>query len=84
MIQVTSREFRDRQAGLFELADKGEQVIIKRKGKKSYALVPIEDEDFCLSPEAEERIARSREQYKNGDFVSCKNAEEAIKLLESL
>lgn len=30
MIQVTSRKFRDKQASLLDLADHGEQVIIKR------------------------------------------------------
>ncbi len=27
VIQITSREFRDKQAAMFALADKGEQVI---------------------------------------------------------
>ena len=34
VVQVTSREFRARQASVFELADKGERVIISR-GRKS-------------------------------------------------
>jgi antitoxin (DNA-binding transcriptional repressor) of toxin-antitoxin stability system len=84
MIQVTSREFRDKQASMFDLADNGEKIIIKRGKKKAYTLVPVDDNDFFLSPEAEERINRSREQFKNGEFTSCKNAEEAIKFLESL
>jgi antitoxin (DNA-binding transcriptional repressor) of toxin-antitoxin stability system len=84
MIQVTSREFRDRQASLFDLADSGEEIIIKRGKKRAYTLVPVDDNDLYLSPEAEERIKRSREQYRNGEFTTCKTANEAIKFLESL
>jgi antitoxin (DNA-binding transcriptional repressor) of toxin-antitoxin stability system len=84
MIQITSREFRDKQASLFDLADKGEKIVIKRGKKRAYTLVPVEDNDFFLSPEAEERIQHSREQYKNGEFTTYKNAAEGIKFLESL
>jgi antitoxin (DNA-binding transcriptional repressor) of toxin-antitoxin stability system len=84
MIQVTSREFREKQASIFDLADNGEKIIIKRGKKQAYTLVPVEDNDFFLSPEAEERINRSREQYRNGDFIVCNTAEEALKHLESL
>lgn len=84
VVQVTSREFRDKQASMFDLADHGEKIIIKRGKKQAYTLVPVDSSDFVLSSDAEERIKRSREQYKNGEFTSCKNAEEAIKFLESL
>ena len=84
MIQVTSREFRDKQASLFDLADAGEDIIIKRGKKRSYALVPIDDSDFVLSPEAEERIERSRQQYKNGETVACETKKDLHRFLESL
>ena len=84
VLRITSREFRDKQASFFDLADNGEKVIIKRGKKQAYTLVPIENEDFFLSPEAEERIKRSREQYRNGEFKTYKTADEAIKFLESL
>lgn len=84
MIQVTSREFRDRQATLFDLADQGEKVIIRRRGKVAYMLTPVSDSDFTITPELEKKIEEARHQYKNGETFSCKNAEEAIKFLESL
>lgn len=84
MIQVTSREFRERQASLFDLADKGEQVIIRRRGKASYMLTPVRDSDFTITPELEKKIEEARQQFRNGETISCKNAEEAIKFLESL
>lgn len=84
MIQVTSREFRERQASLFDLADKGEQVIIRRRGKASYMLTPVRDSDFTITSELEKKIEEARQQFRNGEIISCKNAEEAIKFLESL
>ncbi|MDR1980865.1 MAG: hypothetical protein LBQ39_04485, partial [Tannerellaceae bacterium] len=62
MRQVTSREFRDKQAAMFDLADSGEKIIIKRGKKRAYTLVPVDENDFYLSSEAEERIKKSREQ----------------------
>lgn len=84
MIQVTSREFREKQADLFNLADKGEQVIIRRRGKASYMLTPVYDNDFIITPELEKRIEESRQQYKNGETVSCKSKEELHTFLDSL
>jgi antitoxin (DNA-binding transcriptional repressor) of toxin-antitoxin stability system len=84
VIQVTSREFRDNQAALFGLADKGERVIIRRRNKPSYILTTINDDDFFLSAEAEARLELSRKQYLTGETIVCKTAEEAVKYLESL
>lgn len=65
VIQVTSREFRDKQKIMFDLADTGEKIIIRRGKKQAYVLVPIESTDFCLTPEAEERI----KQHKDGELT---------------
>ena len=62
VIQITSREFREKQASMFALADKGEQVVIRRRGKVSYMLTPVYEEDFVLSPELEERLEEGRKQ----------------------
>jgi len=57
IIQVSSREFRDKQKAYFELADKGEQIVIRRKGKKcAYILTPVNDDDLVLSPEMQKKI----------------------------
>ena len=60
VIQITSREFREKQASMFALADNGEQVVIRRRGKVSYMLTPVYEEDFVLSPELEERLEEGR------------------------
>lgn len=84
MLQVTSREFREKQASVFDIADKGEQVVISRRGKRSYMLTPIYDSDITITPELERKIEEAHRQYKSRETISCQNAEEAIKFLESL
>lgn len=84
MLQVTSREFRDKQAALLNMADQGEQVIIRRRGKRSYMLTSIQDDDLDISPQLKKKIEEGRKQYKNGETISFKNAEEAVSYLESL
>jgi len=84
IIQITSREFREKQASMFALADNGEQVVIQRRGKNSYLLTPIYDEDFVLSPEVEKRIEEGRKQYKEGNVTTCATKEELNNFLETL
>ncbi len=84
IVEITSREFREKQRTYFELADKGEKVIIKRGRKQSYILTPIKGTDLQLSPETEKRIEKSREQYRSGKAVVFTTAADAIKHLESL
>lgn len=86
VIQVTSREFREKQASLFSLADKGTQVIIRRGKKHAYILTPVSEDDYDLklSPEAEARIRLAREQCCNGNTIVCTTIEELHAYLESL
>lgn len=84
VIQITSREFREKQASMFALADNGEQVIIRRKGKMSYMLTPVYESDFTLSPGLEAKIEEGRRQYKEGNVITCATKEELDKFLKSL
>lgn len=84
IIQITSREFREKQASMFALADNGEQVVIRRRGKVSYMLTPVYDTDYELSPEVEERLEESRQQYREGKVTTCTTKEELAKFLETL
>ena len=84
VVQVTSREFRDNQATFFELADKGEQIIIHRRRKQAYVLTPIDDDAFVLSDDAMKRIEQSREQYKNGETIVFSTKEELEKYLDEI
>ena len=90
MIEVTSREFRNRQASLLNLADQGEEVVIKRRGKTSYVLTPVkenrvsEPDGFELPAELKEDIQKSMEDIRKGRYISFKSAEEAMNYLEEL
>lgn len=69
---------------MFALADNGEQVVIRRRGKVSYMLTPVYDTDYELSPEVEERLEESRQQYREGKVTTCTTKEELAKFLETL
>ena len=84
VIQITSREFREKQASMFALADNGEQVVIRRRGKVSYMLTPVYEEDLVLSPELEKRLEEGRRQYREGNVVTCTTKEELDRFLEAL
>ena len=84
IIQITSREFREKQASMFGLADKGEHVVIRRRGKISYMLTPVYENDFVMSPELNARLEEGRKQYLAGNVTKCTSKEELNKLLESL
>ena len=84
VVQITSREFREKQASMFALADAGTQVVIRRRGKLSYMLTPVYEEDFVLSPEVEARLEEGRRQYKAGNVTTFKTKEELNKFLDTL
>lgn len=69
---------------MFALADNGERVVIRRRGKASYMLTPVYDEDFSLSPELEARLEESRRQYREGKVTACTTKEELNGFLEKL
>ncbi len=83
VLQVSTREFRDRQASILDLVDKGENVIIRR-GNKSYTLTPIRDEDLYFTPEVLARIDKSLQQVKDGKVHSFKSIEELDTYIDSL
>lgn len=66
VIQITSREFRANQRKFFDLADKGIQVILRRRNKQAYVLTPIDDDELYLTPEMRAKLDRSIQQAKEG------------------
>ena len=84
VLNFTSREFRSQQAHVFDLADKGEKIIIRRNRKQAYILVPIADEDLTITPELQTRIDKAREEIKAGNCVTLSSKEELEAYLESL
>jgi PHD/YefM family antitoxin component YafN of YafNO toxin-antitoxin module len=84
IIQTTSRQFRDKQKDFFELADKGERVIIRRGKKQAYLLTPIDDEDIYFTPAMLDKINRSIEQVKEGKVTKIETEEELNLFLDNL
>jgi hypothetical protein len=84
IIHTTSRQFRDNQKDFFDLADKGEKVIIRRGTKQAYLLTPIDDDDLYFTPEMIDKINRSIKQAKEGKVTSIKTADELNQFLDNL
>jgi hypothetical protein len=66
VIQVSSREFREKQKAYFELADNGAQIILKRGRKRAYILTPVDDEDLILSTAMREKIEKGLQDIQEG------------------
>jgi antitoxin (DNA-binding transcriptional repressor) of toxin-antitoxin stability system len=82
MTIVTSREFREKQELYLDKVDNGEQVIIQRKGNKSYKLVPVTKEDTLMSKEEfSAKIDHSLQQAKDGKTQRISDPIEIEKLL---
>lgn len=67
-VVVYSREFRDNQKKYLDLVDENEQVIVKRKNGKAYALVPV-SESYFLDPKNIERLKHSIAQAESGEVA---------------
>lgn len=83
MMVISPSEFRANQRKYFDLAST-ERVIIRRSKTQSFALVPTHDEELTISEELKQKIAKAREDYKEGKGVVCKTFEDSLSLLESL
>jgi hypothetical protein len=84
IIQTTSRQFRDKQKDYFELADKGEKVIIRRGKKQAYLLTPIDEDDIYFTPAMLEKINKSIKQVKEGKVTKIETEEELNLFLDNL
>jgi hypothetical protein len=83
-LEITAKQFREKQTSIFEIADAGKQIIIKRGRKQAYILTPVNQDDFALTPEILERIEKSRQQHREGKYTECLTYEDNLKHLESL
>lgn len=66
ILEITSREFRDRQRAIFDLADEGERIVIRRGKKRSYVLTPLNDDALELSSSMKETIEQGLENIRQG------------------
>ncbi|WP_439581846.1 hypothetical protein [Dyadobacter bucti] len=84
IIETTSRQFRERQKDFFELADKGEKVVIRRGRKQTYVLTPISEDDLYFTPEVIQRIKEAQQEIKEGKSISFDSVDEMDKYFQSL
>jgi len=66
VLEITSRQFRDKQKDIFDLADKGEKVVIRRGRKQAYTLTPVNSDDLDLTPKMLEKIERGLQNIRDG------------------
>ncbi|WP_436416339.1 prevent-host-death protein [Petrimonas sp.] len=79
---ISSREFRDRQGYYFGLIEKGERIILRRKGV-SYKLTPLKDDSLMTEEEFYAKIDRSLQQAKEGKTTTLRK-EDIAAFLETL
>lgn len=84
ILQITARDFREKQKDYFDLADKGEKVIIKRGSNKAYILTPIDIDDLQVTPEMDLMIKESLKEVKKGKATRIEGVESLKSYLESL
>ncbi len=84
VLNLTSRVFRSQQAHVFDLADKGEIIIIRRGRKQAFTLVPIDDDDLTITPELQAKIDKAREEIKAGNCITLKSRADIDAYFDSL
>ena len=72
---INTKEFRANQKKYFDLAIK-EDVIIRRGWKQAFVLVPLDGDEYTITPELQARIGKVKEQYEKGNFVGCSTKDE--------
>jgi PHD/YefM family antitoxin component YafN of YafNO toxin-antitoxin module len=82
-IEITSREFREKQKAIFDKADNGEKIIIKRGKKQAYVLTPISADDLYFSSEMLEKIEASKKEAEQGNVVKVSSKEKLKEYLDS-
>lgn len=80
---ISSRQFRDRQGHYFGLIEKGEEIILRRKGI-SYKLTPLKDDSLMTEEEFYAKIDRSIQQAKEGKTTRIEGKEGLRNFLKSL
>jgi hypothetical protein len=84
IVETTSRQFRERQKDFFDMADKGEKVVIRRGRKQTYVLTPVSEDDLYFSPEMIQRIKDAQQEIKEGKSISFDSVDEMDKYFLSL
>ena len=80
---LSVRDFRNQLASSLDSVDSGEHVFIRRNNKL-YMIVSVEDDNSTITPELAAKIDKAREEYRQGNYISCSTSEELQAYLDSL
>ncbi len=85
MLVISSREFQANQKSYFDKIDEGEEIIILRKGNKSYKISAVSDDDTLMSKsEFIDKVNASLKEIKDGNSTTLKGEEEIADFLATL
>jgi len=82
MTTVTARQFRATQKHYFDLAAKGEKVVVRRR-LDSFIIMPVVEDDY-YTPAMLAKIEEAIQQAKQGNCTKPMNEEELSQFLDSL
>lgn len=83
MDALNVRDYRNNLAASFTRADRGENVIIRRKNHL-YALISLGEDKTVITPELQAKINAARLEKKDGKTLHFNNAHSAIKWMDEL
>ena len=83
MTTLSIRDFRSKLAASFDLVDKGESVLVRRRGKL-YTIVIVEDNELEITPQLAEKIEKARQEYRDGSMLGFDSAAAAQQWMNEL
>ena len=83
MTTLTIRDFRSNLAASLDLVDKGESVLVRRRGKV-YTIVAVEDNELEITSQLAEKIEKAREEFRLGQTLEFENAVAAQQWMNEL
>lgn len=78
---LSVRNYRNNLAASFARAEKGEEVLIRRKNQ-IYALVSVGTEDVTITPRLQKQIDEARKAYSEGQCASVNSKADLASFLE--
>jgi hypothetical protein len=79
-LEVTTRQFRDRQKEFLDLAREGMQIVIRRK-TDAFVITPLETGDTYFSQSAVARIKKSVKSAQEGNVKTLESNDDIRKWL---
>ncbi len=82
---ISAREFRSHQGKYFDMVKKGIDVIVKSRGRGSFKITPVTEDDTLMSKEEFwAKVDRGIKQIENGEGTTFETFEDFKKYADSL